>query len=108
MISTKTNSLSTKDEELSSSQISQFENVFIDKQEAYSCTECSSNIEVMSTKFDLNKYYNMTNLTLEGNKHKYYLVSNENYMSIYLSDRKEDDHNYFELGINNIRKDYID
>ena len=68
----------------------------------------SSNIEVMSTKFDLNKYYNMTNLTLEGNKHKYYLISNDNYMSIYLMNRKEDDHNYFEIGINNIRKDYID
>ena len=62
----------------------------------------------MSTKFDLNKYYNMTNLTLEGNKHKYYLISNDNYMSIYLMNRKEDDHNYFEIGINNIRKDYID
>ena len=48
MISTKTNSLSTKEEELSSSQVSHLENLFIDKQETYSCTECSSNIEVIS------------------------------------------------------------
>ena len=48
MISTKTNSLSTKDEEVSSSKISQIENVYIDNQETYSCTECSSNIEIIS------------------------------------------------------------
>ena len=67
----------------------------------------SSNIEVMATKFDLNKYYNLSNLTLEGNKHKYILKSNDNYMSIYLTDRKEDNNNYFKIGINNIRRDYI-
>ena len=67
----------------------------------------SSNIEVMSTKFDLNKYYNLDNLSLKGSKHKYILKSNDNYMSIYLSDRKEDNNNYFILGINNIRRDYI-
>lgn len=48
MISTKTNSLLTKNDELSSSPVSSLENVFIDKQEAYSCTECSSNIEIIS------------------------------------------------------------
>ncbi len=67
----------------------------------------SSNIEVMATKFDLNKYYNLPNLTLEGNKHKYILKSNDNYMSIYLTNRKEDNNNYFKIGINNIRRDYI-
>ncbi len=67
----------------------------------------SSNIEVMSAKFDLNKYYNLSNLILEGNKHKYILKSNDNYMSIYLKDRKEDYNNYFSIGVNNIRKDYI-
>ena len=48
MIPAKTNSLSTKDEDLSSSQISHLENLFVDKQETLSCTECSSNIEIIS------------------------------------------------------------
>ena len=68
----------------------------------------SSNIEVMSSKFDLNKYYNLNNLEIRGNKNDYITRSHDNYMSIYLKNRKEDNNNYFDIGVNNIRFDYVD
>ena len=67
----------------------------------------SSNIEVMTTKFDLNKYYNLNSLELEGNKSKYITRSFDNYMSIYLKEKRIDNNNYFKIGVNNIRKDII-
>ena len=59
--------------------------------------------EVMISKFDLNNYYNSNDLIIK-NSNTYLIKSNDNYMSIYLDKLLEDNHNYFEIGINNIRE----
>ena len=58
--------------------------------------------EVMITKFDLNKYFNKEKLTLKGNN-LYITKTHNNYMSIYLNKLFEDNNNYFNIGINNVR-----
>ena len=63
----------------------------------------SSHPEVMITKFNLNKYYNMDSLLLKGIDNNYITKTNNNYMSIYLKDKIIDNNNYFNIGINNIR-----
>ena len=58
--------------------------------------------EVMITKFDLNKYFNKKQLLLKENN-TYITRTNSNYMSIYLNKLYEDNNNYFNIGINNVR-----
>ena len=59
--------------------------------------------EVMITKFDLNKYYNKDSVVLKNSNNTYITKSNNTYMSIYLNKLYEDNNNYFNIGINNVR-----
>ena len=48
---------------LSSSKYPVMENIFIDEKESYSCTECSSNIEILSIN------YNESEITFKCHNH---------------------------------------
>ena len=69
------------------------------------------NIEAMISKFDILKYHNLPDgkyYLVSKFKNKYPIKIRDGKMVIYYDEKRIDDNNYFEIGINNIRKDIDD
>ena len=69
------------------------------------------NIEAMISKFNILEYHNLPDgkyYLVSKFKNKYPIKIRDGKMVIYYDEKRIDNNNYFEIGINNIRKDIDD